>query len=78
MRDNLVSNLGPWSFDESGIAGMEWEENKIQFSLIQRNNISFDKNDLRDLLFLRVNFFENLKEKERDEIRGWKSAELII
>lgn len=55
-----------------------WEKNKIEFSLIQRNNISFDKNDLRDLLFLRVNFFENLKEKERDEIRGWKSAELII
>lgn len=77
MRDNLVSNLGPWSFDESGIAGMEWEENKIQFSLIQRNNISFDKNDLRDLLFLRVNFFENLKEKERDEI-PWMKEELII
>lgn len=55
-----------------------WEKNKIEFSLIQRNNISSDKNDLRDLLFLRVNFFENLKEKERDEIRGWKSAELII
>lgn len=77
MRDNLVSNLGPWSFDESGIAGMEWEENKIEFSLIQRNNISSDKNDLRDLLFLRVNFFENLKEKERDEI-PWMKEELII
>lgn len=77
MRDNLVSNLGPWSFDESGIAGVEWEENKIEFSLIQRNNISSDKNDLRDLLFLRVNFFENLKEKERDEI-PWMKEELII
>lgn len=77
MRDNLVSNLGPWSFDESGIAGVEWKENKIEFSLIQRNNISSDKNDLRDLLFLRVNFFENLKEKERDEI-PWMKEELII
>lgn len=54
-----------------------WEKNKIEFSLIQRNNISSDKNDLRDLLFLRVNFFENLKEKERDEI-PWMKEELII